>query len=193
MYKKSQRRFQPRFTFSLVLVMIGTLVSGAAWASVSTIDSSILQHSTSVSQLVLKSEGSDTPAREVRLIRAMERHRRDLMRAARRANHPASFGEKLLPAAPAAAPATPTISSVHTSANWSAIALCESGGRWDLNSGNGYWGGLQFSPGTWFANGGGPFDGAGPFPYSSAEQIAVAERVLAGQGPSAWPNCFVWG
>jgi Transglycosylase-like domain len=77
-------------------------------------------------------------------------------------------------------------------ADWHAIAACESSGRWDLNSGNGYWGGLQFTPTTWFAYGGGPFDGVGPFPYSAGEQIAVAERVLADQGPGAWPNCFVW-
>jgi hypothetical protein len=77
-------------------------------------------------------------------------------------------------------------------ADWYAIAQCESSGRWDLNSGNGFWGGLQFTPSTWFAYGGGPFDGTGPFPYSAGEQIAVAEAVLAGQGPSAWPSCFVW-
>jgi len=77
-------------------------------------------------------------------------------------------------------------------ADWYATAQCESGGRWDLNTGNGYWGGLQFSPSTWFGNGGGPFDGTGPFPYSAAEQIAVANRVLATQGWQAWPNCFVW-
>jgi Transglycosylase-like domain len=76
------------------------------------------------------------------------------------------------------------------SPDWYAIAACESGGRWDLNSGNGYWGGLQFAPSSWFAYGGGPFDGVGPFPYSADEQIAVAEAVYAGQGPSAWPNCF---
>jgi hypothetical protein len=78
------------------------------------------------------------------------------------------------------------------SADWYATAACESGGRWSLNTGNGYWGGLQFSPGTWFANGGGPFDGTGPFPYSAAQQIAVAQRVLASQGWRAWPNCFHW-
>lgn len=77
-------------------------------------------------------------------------------------------------------------------ADWYAIAQCESGGRWDINTGNGYWGGLQFLPSTWFGYGGGPFDGKGPFPYSTAVQIAVAERVLAGQGPQAWPNCFHW-
>ena len=77
-------------------------------------------------------------------------------------------------------------------ANWVAIAQCESGGNWAINTGNGYWGGLQFAPSTWFAFGGGPFDGTGPFPYTADEQIAVAERVLAAQGPSAWPNCFSW-
>jgi hypothetical protein len=76
--------------------------------------------------------------------------------------------------------------------DWYAIAGCESGGRWDVNSANGYWGGLQFAPSTWFAYGGGPFDGIGPFPYSVAAQIAVAERVFAGQGPGAWPYCFRW-
>jgi hypothetical protein len=76
--------------------------------------------------------------------------------------------------------------------DWFAIAACESGGNWRTNSSNGYWGGLQFAPTTWFAYGGGPFDGEGPFPYSAQEQIAVAERVLAGQGPGAWPNCFQW-
>ena len=62
----------------------------------------------------------------------------------------------------ASAPAAPPPSALHGgSADWYAIAACESGGRWDINSGNGYWGGLQFDPGTWFAYGGGPFDGEG--------------------------------
>ena len=95
-----------------------------------------------------------------------------------------------------AAPTGPVQSSgpVHSSggANWYATAACESGDVWSINTGNGYWGGLQFAPSTWFAYGGGPFNGVGPFPYSAATQIAVAERVLAAQGPGAWPNCFVW-
>jgi hypothetical protein len=77
--------------------------------------------------------------------------------------------------------------------NWQAIAQCESGGNWSANTGNGFWGGLQFHPQTWFAYGGGPFDGSGPFPYSAGEQIAVAERVLAGQGIGAWPYCGRFG
>jgi hypothetical protein len=76
--------------------------------------------------------------------------------------------------------------------DWDATADCESNGRWDINTGNGYWGGLQFSHGTWVGNGGGQFDGTGPFPFTRAEQIMVAEHVLASQGPHAWPVCFRW-
>ena len=75
-------------------------------------------------------------------------------------------------------------------ADWDAIAMCESSGNWAANTGNGYWGGLQFHPSTWYAYGGGPFDGEGPFPYTREEQIPVAERVLASQGPGAWPHCY---
>jgi peptidoglycan hydrolase CwlO-like protein len=75
-------------------------------------------------------------------------------------------------------------------ADWDAIAQCEAGGNWAANTGNGYWGGLQFHPDTWSSYGGGPFDGEGPFPYSREEQIEVGERVLDSQGPGAWPNCF---
>ncbi len=75
-------------------------------------------------------------------------------------------------------------------ADWDAIAACESGGNWASNTGNGYWGGLQFAPETWFSYDGGPFSGVGPFPYSREYQIGVAERVLAGQGPGAWPICY---
>ncbi len=68
---------------------------------------------------------------------------------------------------------------------WDKIAQCESGGNWSINTGNGYYGGLQFSPSTWRAYGGsGSASGA-----SREEQIAVAERVLAAQGWGAWPVC----
>src|SRR5262249_7617826 len=75
--------------------------------------------------------------------------------------------------------------------DWDAIAYCESHDQWNINAGT-YWGGLQFAHSTWFAFGGGPFDGAGWFPYTREQQIAVAERVLAVEGPGAWPVCFRW-
>ena len=71
------------------------------------------------------------------------------------------------------------------SVNWDAIAQCESGGNWSINTGNGYYGGLQFSQATWSANGG----AGSPSHASREEQIRVAERVLAKQGLGAWPSC----
>ena len=75
-----------------------------------------------------------------------------------------------------------------TDGEWDQVAKCESGGNWAINTGNGYHGGLQFSPSTWSGHGGGEF---APSAYlaSKEEQIAVAERVLAGQGKGAWPSC----
>ena len=69
--------------------------------------------------------------------------------------------------------------------NWDAIAKCESGGNWAINTGNGYYGGLQFSPATWKSNGGTGM----PHQASRAEQIRVAENVLRTQGIGAWPTC----
>jgi uncharacterized protein YabE (DUF348 family) len=69
---------------------------------------------------------------------------------------------------------------------WDRIAACESGGNWAANTGNGYYGGLQFSLGTWRAYGG----SGRPDQHSRAEQIAVAERVRAAEGGyGAWPVC----
>lgn len=71
---------------------------------------------------------------------------------------------------------------------WDRVAQCESGGRWHINTGNGYYGGLQFSAATWRAYGGKVYasqaNGA-----TKAQQIAIARRVLASQGPRAWPVC----
>jgi hypothetical protein len=74
--------------------------------------------------------------------------------------------------------ATPT-------AKWDRIAQCESGGKWNTATGNGYYGGLQFSPSTWRAHGG----HGSAHKASKAEQIKVAERVLKTQGWKAWPVC----
>lgn len=74
------------------------------------------------------------------------------------------------------------------SVNWDAVAACESGGNWAINTGNGYYGGLQFAPGTWSGHGGGEFASSAHL-ASREEQIAVAERVLRTQGIGAWPVC----
>jgi hypothetical protein len=69
--------------------------------------------------------------------------------------------------------------------DWDAIAQCESGGNWAANTGNGFYGGLQFKPATWAANGG----VGSPATASREEQIGVAENVLRSQGLRAWPKC----
>jgi len=72
--------------------------------------------------------------------------------------------------------------------NWDGVAQCESGGNWAINTGNGYFGGLQFSQSTWQAYGGSAYASRADL-ASKAGQIAVAERVLSGQGVGAWPVC----
>lgn len=72
--------------------------------------------------------------------------------------------------------------------DWDRLAQCEAGGNWAINTGNGYQGGLQFSPSTWTAHGGGQF-AATANQATREQQIIVAERVLASQGWGAWPSC----
>ncbi|MFE1266802.1 transglycosylase family protein [Streptomyces sp. NPDC058758] len=71
---------------------------------------------------------------------------------------------------------------------WEKVASCESSSNWRINTGNGYFGGLQFSQSTWEAYGGREFAPRADL-ASKDQQIAVAERVLKGQGPGAWPAC----
>lgn len=80
------------------------------------------------------------------------------------------------------------MASAAPDSDWDALAQCEAGGNWSINTGNGYHGGLQFSPSTWNAYGGQQY---ATYAYQATrdQQIAVAERVLAGQGWGAWPSC----
>ena len=75
-----------------------------------------------------------------------------------------------------------------SSVNWDAIANCESSGNWAINTGNGFYGGLQFTQSTWDAYGGQSYAPRADLASRDA-QIAVAEKVLAGQGIGAWPVC----
>jgi LysM repeat protein len=72
--------------------------------------------------------------------------------------------------------------------DWSGVAQCESGGNWSINTGNGYYGGLQFSSPTWLGHGGAEFAQRADL-ATAAQQITVAERVLLTQGVGAWPTC----
>lgn len=95
----------------------------------------------------------------------------------------------------AAALATAAMAATATSADaaakyavWNRVASCESSNNWHINTGNGYYGGLQFSAGTWGAYGGHRYasEASGA---TRLEQIEVARRVLNSQGPNAWPVC----
>ncbi|GAB3708853.1 DUF3235 domain-containing protein [Corynebacterium nasicanis] len=111
----------------------------------------------------------------------MARHtRKTVSTAAKLAATTAAFGTAAALLAPAA--------SAAPDSDWDRLAACEAGGNWHINTGNGYHGGLQFSPSTWRAYGGGEF---APYAYQATreQQIAVAERTLAGQGWGAWPAC----
>lgn len=78
--------------------------------------------------------------------------------------------------------------SAATASEWDAVAQCESGGDWSINTGNGYYGGLQFSASTWAAYGGTQYASTAD-QASKAQQIEIAEKVLAEQGKGAWPHC----
>ncbi|MFI8370484.1 transglycosylase family protein [Streptomyces sp. NPDC085466] len=80
--------------------------------------------------------------------------------------------------------------SAATASEWDRVAQCESGGNWSINTGNGYYGGLQFSASTWAAFGGTAYAPTAD-QASKSQQIAIAEKVLAGQGKGAWPSCGV--
>ena len=84
---------------------------------------------------------------------------------------------------------TPPAPPPSSEADWDAIAMCESGGNWHIDST--YDGGLQFHPQTWLGYGGGRY-ARYAWQATREQQIAIAERVLDAQGPGAWPNCFVW-
>jgi nucleoid-associated protein YgaU len=92
----------------------------------------------------------------------------------------AAGGALLLGSAGSASAASPV--------NWDAIAKCESGGNWHINTGNGYYGGLQFNQGTWVGNGGKNYAARADL-ASRSQQIAVAEHLYARRGLSPWPVC----
>jgi len=122
------------------------------------------------------------PARGRVLARACERN------AVKKIRKPATLvlGLSGIAGALAIAPLAMSTATAHAdSVNWDAVASCESGGNWHTATGNGFYGGLQFTMGTWQANGG----SGSPSSASREEQIRVAENVVRTQGLGAWPVC----
>lgn len=111
---------------------------------------------------------------------------------ARHAKQTTSATKKVFAGAAAAAAMTGIIAAPQAFAapdsDWDRLAQCEAGGNWGINTGNGYYGGLQFSAGTWQAYGGGEFAPTANL-ATREQQIIVGERTLAAQGWGAWPAC----
>ncbi|MER5865236.1 transglycosylase family protein [Kitasatospora sp. NPDC002040] len=91
---------------------------------------------------------------------------------------------------PVAGLVTANSASAASSSTWDKVAQCESTGNWSIANGNGFYGGLQFTSSTWAAFGGTQYASQANL-ASKGQQIAVAEKVLASQGPGAWPVCSV--
>ncbi len=104
-------------------------------------------------------------------------------------NHARTFGLATAPFVAAfpmfAASASPAAAA---GSSWDRLAGCESGGNWGINTGNGYYGGLQFADGTWDGNGGEKYASRADL-ASRGEQIVIAAKVLDGRGWSPWPGC----
>ena len=75
-----------------------------------------------------------------------------------------------------------------TESQWDNVAQCESGGNWHINTGNGYYGGLQFDSSTWLSYGGGSYAPRADL-ATREEQIAIATKIYASRGSSPWPVC----
>jgi resuscitation-promoting factor RpfB len=90
------------------------------------------------------------------------------------------------PARTAPSPSPPPVSD--NGLNWDAVAACEAGGNWHINTGNGFYGGLQFDYGTWLSNGGGAYAPRADL-ASREQQIAIATKVYNARGSSPWPVC----
>jgi nucleoid-associated protein YgaU len=92
----------------------------------------------------------------------------------------------------AAALALAPAASAAPDSTWDAVAQCESSGNWSINTGNGYYGGLQFSQSTWNAFGGQEYASRADL-ATREEQIVIAEKTLAGQGWAAWACAYAGG
>ncbi|WP_062947742.1 transglycosylase family protein [Brachybacterium sp. sponge] len=122
----------------------------------------------------------------------MSKHSTHAQRTSRAATFRRGLSRSAVAVAGGAVVASGMIAATTTSASaatgWDEVAACESGGNWSTNTGNGYYGGLQFSDQTWDGYGGEQYAPTAD-QATKSQQIAIGERVLEGQGAGAWPNC----
>ena len=142
----------------------------------------------------LSSLFADTPGGPYRAAYVNDLDNPDLIEVGQILTIPVRDGKRYVPPRPTAA-VSRSVGTVAPSVNetagsvgssvWTALADCESGGDWTINTGNGYFGGLQFSLSSWQAVGGSGY----PHQHSAATQIAMGQRLQAAQGWGAWPGC----
>jgi len=149
----------------------------------------LAQVRTHVVKMDLRKRGAEARRADAR--RAAARRAAAAQRAAERAaaRQAAQQQQQQPTAAPAPSQAPPAASGA---VNWDAIAQCESGGNWSINTGNGYYGGLQFTQQTWEAYGGLSYAPRADL-ASRAAQNAGARKVNAAGGLGAWPVCGAQG
>jgi hypothetical protein len=124
---------------------------------------------------------------EVDKAKEAERQRQREIAEAKKRQAATSSRQSTTPSAPSATvPSTPPAPS--GGSVWDALARCESGGNWSMNSGNGYYGGIQFLHSTWVSMGGRNY---AEYPHQATreQQIAVAETLLSKYGWGQWPAC----
>jgi uncharacterized protein YabE (DUF348 family) len=97
-------------------------------------------------------------------------------------------GSKQKPVATSTATASAPAPTDSSGLNWDAVANCESGGNWHIDTGNGFYGGLQFDAGTWLSNGGGSYASRADL-ASREQQIAIGTKLYSARGASPWPVC----
>ncbi len=120
--------------------------------------------------------------REVRYVAPSHAHAPEPAKSAPAATRPSSSSSSSLSSTSSSSSSS---SSSSVDGVWSRLAACESGGNWSTNTGNGYYGGLQFSLSTWRNLGGSGY----PHEASAATQIAMGEKLRASSGWGAWPSC----
>jgi hypothetical protein len=194
------RQVEPIFTTTRIVLGASALVLGIGGVAGHTLSQSDVRTANSAAVIDLAPAESDSEViafePEVATTVPDEKTRSDIAGLAIPPAEPtteqsapsSSFVETLEPEPEYTQNIAPPPAPVSAYSTWDALAQCEATGNWQINSGNGFYGGLQFTQSTWQAYGGGAYAPRADL-ATRDQQIAVAERVLSGQGWGAWPAC----
>jgi hypothetical protein len=190
-------RIKQCFPLSLVFITIILVITAPRGRPLTSVLASSTRYSPPVSSTLLAAENSGATDPQLKEARAqalaLKARQARLLSLRRSAKRPVARTQPVSPPVVPAPPSIPRPTLVgRFTANWSAIAQCESGGNWADNTGNGFYGGLQFLLSTWLSAGGGRF-ASRPDLATAAQQIAVAQHLLllvGGRGWTQWPVCW---